>query len=206
MAAFDLYIDTNAGEVVTSQTNSAVVPLPTFIQGDTPTLNVWLLEKTSSFPNQPVYSVKNISALSLEVAIGEKIANSTTIYTQQLTFTKDLNNTFFTGTLALNTDAITTVIGANPIYGNAYFEVKYLDGSGFPTTVLEKNITLNAAVLKGVTVTVPPGATALTAEYANAIFLKRLIVGAITIQNPNTGHKMSLYLGDDDTFHADPIS
>ncbi len=54
--------------------------------------------------------------------------------------------------------------------------------------------------------TVPAGATALTAEEASAIFLKRLIIGAFQIRNPNTGVTLEVYVGDDGTLHSDPIT
>lgn len=205
MALFDIFIDVDAQEVVRGFADSSVTSLPRMVQGDTPTLKLWPLKRTVTFNGGTTpYSYMGVAGLSFEVAIGTRVGNSSTLYTQQFVWTADANNQSVSATLPLNTAGIDGIIGNNSS-APAWFEVKYLS-AGFPTTILDKQIDLQAAVIKAGALVVPPGATAMTAEEANAAFLKRIIHGAFILQNDNTGKQIACYLGDDGAFHADPIN
>lgn len=204
MAQFDLYVDTYSGKVVGGPTNPAVATLPRFTQGDTISLRIYLLARTPSFPYGTPYSVINNAALSLKVALGPRNGTAgSALYTQQFTWARDATNSYFFADLPLNTAAITTLLGAAET-ATAYFEIEYTQNA-LPTTVLQEAVTIYAEVIETGVVTVPAGETALSAEVANATFLKNENNGFVIV-NATTGHKVFCYLGDDDTIHFDPIT
>jgi hypothetical protein len=208
MAQFDLYIDVDGGQLVSGLTNPQAAFLPLLVEDDVPTLRIRLLKRTASYPLVNPYTYMPIAGLSLEAALGDKKGNVTNYYTTQFVWAPSTDPTdpnYFSAQFPLNTAALETLIGGNAS-AKTTFEVKYLQG-GIPTTVLSMDATVQAAVIKaGGVPAVPPGLTPLSAEYANATFLTRTVVGAIYLQNPNTGQKVALYLDDDGTFHADPVS
>jgi hypothetical protein len=204
MAQFDIFIDTNSQTVVRGFTDSTTVPLPAFVQGDTPTLRIWPLVRTVNFLGPTPYAFLGTAGLTLQVAIGDRIGNTTVYYTQQFTWVADALAQSFSAQLPLNTAAITTLLGATS-QASTWFEVKYLSG-GLPTTVLDASINVQAAVIKVGAVTIPAGATAISAEEVNASCLKRTISGVVILKNDNTGKQVAMYLSDDGTVHFDPIS
>ena len=200
---YQIYIDTLARQVVQSPVNSAVAALPPFVQGDTLTLQIQALQPTGQLV-QPVYTIVSVAGLTMEVAIGTRIGSGNTIYAAQYAWTPDINN-FFSAALALNTAAINTLLGTNQS-ASAWIEVKLINGLGVPTTILDQQITIQAAVIQNGNLTpVPPGGTAASLEYCNAQFLSRLIQGQIILESPDGTKKAALYLGDDYTLHCDPI-
>jgi hypothetical protein len=204
MAQFDIFIDTNTQQTVRGFADSTPQPLPALVQGDTPTLRIYLLVRTAAFQGPTPYAYLGTAGISLEVAIGDRIGNTTNLYTQQFTWVADALAQGFVAQLPLNTAAITTLIGANS-QGPAWFEVKYLS-AGFPTTVLDVAVNVQAAVIKAGALVIPPGATAMTAEEANAAFLKRAISGVVIWKNDATGKQVAQYVGDDGTMHFDPVT
>ncbi|HEV2210862.1 MAG TPA: hypothetical protein VG167_18975 [Verrucomicrobiae bacterium] len=208
MAQSDIYIDTNAGTVVSGINNSQAAALPPFIQGDTPTFRIWLLSRTASFPLVSPYSLVPIAGLQLEAALGDKIGNVTNYYANQFVWapSTDPNNpNYFIAQFPLNTPALNTLIGS-AASAQTTFEVKYL-ANGFPTTVLSVPAIVQASVIKaGGVPAVPPGLTPLSAEYANATFMTRTVTGQLFFKNPNTGKIVALYLGDDGSMHEDPVN
>lgn len=203
MAQFDLYIDTYSGELMAGQTNSAPGVLPRFVQGDTISLRIYLLARNAT--NPVTWSIINNSTLSLKVALGPKDGTAgSSLYASQFTWNRDANNTYFYATLALNTAAIATLLGSAAT-AQAYFEVEYTE-NGFPTTALQKLVTIDAEVIETASLTVPAGATAISAEDANATFLKRTISGVVILQNDTTLKQVAMYVGDDGEVHFDPVT
>jgi hypothetical protein len=204
MAQFDLYIDTSSGELVAGFSNPTPAPLPRLVQGDTISLRIYLLARSGSYPYGAPFSYVSNANLSLKVAIGPKNGTpGSTLYTQQFTWDKDANNQYFFADLPLNTAAIGTLLGANPT-ATAWLEIEYTQ-NGYPTTVFQREVTLHAEVIETGNLVVPPGATAMTAEEANAIFLKRENSGFF-LTNATTGKKMFIYLGDDDSLQASLVN
>jgi hypothetical protein len=205
MARFDLYVDTYSGELVAGPANPALRAVPRLTQGDTVSLRIYLLERTTTHPLGTPYTVASVSALSLKVALGPKNGTAgSALYTQQFTWAKAPDNTYFFADLPLNTTAINTLIGAAES-ASAWFEIEYTQG-GFPTTVLQKEVTINAEVIETGSIVVPSGQTAMTAEEAHALFLTRLVQGAIVLENEASGKQVVLYVDEDGAFHADPIT
>ncbi len=147
-----------------------------------------------------------VSGVTLQVALGTRVGNETEYYTQQFTWaaSADLANPYWYALFPMNTDAITALIGSSSD-AFAWFEVKAII-DGLPTTLLSKQVTISAAVIKEGGLIVPPGLTPLAVETANAMFLSREITGPIVLINPTTGGKIQLSVGDDGTFHADPLT
>jgi len=204
MAYINLYVDTYSGELVSGVENFRAGLLPRFFQGDTISLRIYLLERTSTFPVIPAYAIINNALLDLKVALGPKNGTAgSTLYTQQLTWDKDAQKQYFFADLPLSTAAITTLIGTAES-ASAWFEIQY-EQNGVPTTVLQKSVTIHAEVIESGVITVPAGLTGASVEYVNATFLKAENNGFVMV-NPTTGSKIQVYLGDDGAVHFDPIA
>lgn len=193
MAQFDLYVDTYSGEFVMGSANAGIAPLPRFVQGDTISLRIYLLARTPTYPISNPYSIINNATLSLKVALGPKNGTAgSTLYTQQFTWSKDATNSYFFADLPLNTAAIDLRIGTAET-ATAWFEIEYTQG-GFPTTPVQKEVTIHAEVIETGVLTVPAGQTAMSVEEANAKFLQRKISGAIYLEDINNpGSYMAVY-------------
>jgi hypothetical protein len=194
MAQFDIFIDTNRQKPVRSFTDPTIVDLPPLVQGDTPTFRIWNLVQTATFQNSTTpYAYLGTAGLSLEVALGTRVGNSSLLYTQQFVWTPDANAQYFSAQFPLNTAGIDTLLSTNT-QASAWFEVKYLS-AGMPTTILDQNVQVQAAVIKAGALVVPPGQTALSAEEANAAFLKRKISGAIYLEDiANPGQYTAVFI------------
>ena len=204
MAQFDIYVDTYSGDTVKGPSDAGSAQLPQFIQGDTISLRIYLLARTPTWPISSPYTVINISALSLKVGIGPKDGNAgSTLLTQQFTWSKDPTNSYFFADLPLNTANIASAIGSGSS-ALTWFEIEYTQ-NGFPTTVLQRQISLQAEVIETGVVTVPPGATAITAEDVSATYLKKDNTG-FTLTSPDGSKKAFVWLGNDGAFHCDPLT
>lgn len=194
MAQFDIFIDTNRQKIVRGFTDTTIVPAPPFVQGDTPTFRIWPLIQTAAFQQSTTpYAYLGTAGLSLEVALGTRVGNASTLYSQQFAWMADANAQYFSAQFPLNTAAIDALLGTNA-QAQAWFEVKYLS-AGFPTTILDESIQVQAAVIKAGAFVAPPGATALTAEEANAAFLKRKISGAFYLEDTkNPGQYTAIFI------------
>jgi hypothetical protein len=203
MATVDLYIDAGQCKAVAGPSDSSIVALPRFSQGDTLAMRIWLLAPTATDRLATPFTYIPTTGLTLQVALGAKVGNSTTYYTQQFSWTAspEPENPYWSGALPINTAEITSLIGS-AASALAWFEIKYVSG-GLPTTVLCEQITIHAGVIKSGGVTVPNPLTPLSAEAANATFLTRTIEGQITLRNAATGKEILLYVDDDGVFHAD---
>jgi len=204
MAQFDISIDVVAGAVIGGAITPLAVNLPQFVQGDTPTLRIFPYNPTYN-PITP-YIAMPIAGLSLMAALGDKVGNATNYYTQQFTWaasTDPQNPNYWIAPFPLNTDAITTLIGAKS-QAQTTFHVEYIS-AGVPTTILEVPVTIQAAVIKNGGVIVPAGLTALSAEAANATFLKRTIEGAFFLKNTTTGKTYAVYMDDNGLFKCDEV-
>jgi hypothetical protein len=199
MSFHRLYIDTDRSLPVAGVSDSSVVDLPAFVQEDSLNLRITLLagfSRVSDFTPIPV------SGITLEVALGRKIGNTSTLYTQQFTWTAsdDLADPYFEATLPMNTGAIATLLGANA-QADAYFEVKMLDG-GLPRTVLSRLVKVQAAVIKDGGLEEPALPTPISAETCEALFLQRTIPcssgNPVILQNGSV--TMAVYVDTDGTF------
>ncbi len=171
MAVTKLYIDIQKKIFLAGQFNPATGNPPLFSYGDTPTLNIYLIDEIASQTQQSGYVLQGVSTagLSLVLYIFDGTQNGT-VYTQQLTFTSDATNTFFTAPLSLNTAALLARVQAGGVNGgSAYLMLAYFQG-GLPTVCLDKLITIGVG-LPSSGVVVPAGQTPLSAEVAAATFV-----------------------------------
>jgi hypothetical protein len=204
VAVHHLFIDTDRGLPVMSATNSGIADLPLFVQQDTLNLRITLL---TGFSRIADYTVIPVADLTLHVALGRKIGNATTYYTQQFTWTpsEDLADPFWEAALPMNTAAIDTLLGSSASKSTAYFEVRLIDG-GLPRTVLSRAVTIHAAVIKDGGMSEPAEPTPLSVEAANVLFLKRDITGHIILRNEDDPTiAVDIYVDSDGTFHTDPL-
>lgn len=207
MATIDLYIDIFEKKLVAGLTDPTARTLPRLTQGDSPTMRIWLLQPVAGSSLTTPYTYVLTSGVTLQAAVGARVGNATTYYTQQFTWTAstDVSNPYFTAALPMNTQAITTLLGANGS-ASAYFEVKMFV-SGVPTTVFSDAVTIQAAVIKDGGTIAPPIGTPISAETASATFLGREVVGPITLVcSTDTTKKIQIYVSDDGAFHADPVT
>lgn len=201
---YNIYIDTLAGTTVVSDSNSRSSPLPQFVQGDRISMRVYLLGPPASASQENPYSILSNAGMTLSVALGPKTGSSgSTLYTQQLLIAPDSTYTYFDVDLPLNTSGIATLIGT-ATSAKAWLEFEVTQG-GYPWTVFQKEISIQAEVIETGTVATPSGLTAASVEYVNATFLQAQNQGFV-LNNPNTGGKVQVYLGDDGTVHFDPIA
>jgi hypothetical protein len=201
MAQYSLYVDVVANQLVLSDQSNQQVDMPPLVQGDTPTFNIYLLNRNATYPVSNPFSIQSTAGLSLQVAIGTRVGNSTLYYTQQFAWTADAQNKYFTATLPLNTVAIDGLLNSASD-ASAWFEIKYLQNL-VATTVLDKQVTIKASVIKAGALVVPPGQTPISAENANAVFLKRRIQGAIELVSPDGTRTAVLYVSNDGVCHFD---
>src|SRR5439155_752495 len=101
MATRDFYIDTDRGEVVLGPSDSSIAALPPFVQGDSLDLRIWLLK---NFSRLSAYTKVPVAGLTLQVALGTKVGDSTLYYTQQFTWvpSTDLGQPYFAAVLPMN--------------------------------------------------------------------------------------------------------
>lgn len=192
MAQVDVYVDSYSGDFVVGPQNPSIAPAPRFTEGDTMSMRIYLLARTTTFPVNP-YSIINNAGLTLKVALGPKTGDAgSALYTQQFTWGKAADNSYFFADFPLNTAGIATLIGSGE-RASAWFEIEYSQNA-VPTTVLSKNVTVEAEVIETGSLAVPAGSTPLSAEEANATFLKRKISGVIYLEDvDNPGNYLALY-------------
>ncbi len=199
MSFHRLFIDTDRNLPVGGVSDSSIVDLPAFVQEDSLNLRITLL---SGFSRISDFTPIPVSGITLEVALGRKVGNTSLLYTQQFTWTPsdDLADPYFAATLPMNTGAIETLIGS-AAQSQAYFEVKMLDG-GLPRTVLSRLVTIQAAVIKDGGLEEPALPTPISAETCNALFLQRTIPcsagNPVILQNGSV--TMAVYVDTDGTF------
>jgi hypothetical protein len=195
-----LYIDIDNLQLVGGPSSPRRVGLPSFVQRDTGLIQrIQLLNNLSG----GVYAIVPTAGITLQVALGRKVGNATTYYTQQFTWTEGgtLSDPYFEANLPLNTPEIDTLLGASSSK-SVVFEVKMIEG-GLPKTILSKSVRIEASVIKDGGLQAVAVPTPISAEAANAIFLQRLVIA--TEDNPlvlghTNGKRTALYLDTDGTF------
>lgn len=199
-----LIIETLNNEAIVSVTDATIAALPAFVQGDTHAFRVYLVRASAG--TTTLTRIPTVG-LDIQMAIGRKVGNASTLYTQQFTWTAstDLADPYWSASLPMDTAAITTLLGAND-HASAWFEVKLFE-DGVPTTILSKSVQVQAAVIKTGSVTEPAVPTPLSAEVASATFVSKSgIVGGLNITSPDGTVTALIWLGNDGVLHCDPLS
>jgi hypothetical protein len=203
MAEHTLYIDCDRAVPVTSATDSTRKALPTFVQGDTIHLKLYLLQ---GYSRASSYTKNAVSGITIQAALGPRLGNSSELYTAAYSWTastEDLSDPFWEATLPMNTDEIDDLLGSAGS-AQAYFEIKYFRDA-LPTTCLSELVTIYAAVIKEESVVPVAEPTPLSAEVAAATYqrLDQLILPTYAYDQ-DSGKTVRLYIDDDGAFHADP--
>lgn len=212
MSEHNLFIDIDRQKAVMGTDNSDLADLPVFKQEKTFTLRVWFLK---NFSRISPYTQVPVSGVTLEAALGTRVGNSTLLYTQQFTWaaSTDLSQPYHYAAFPMDTAAITTLLGSSE-QASAWFEVNMII-NGIPRPVLSELVTVFAAVIKTGAVMAPAFPTPLSAEAANATFVKpthggplatpAAFTGRLRLMNEN-GYGTELWTDSDGTFKTDPIT
>ena len=209
MAQLTLFINTSNNTLVAGRqsTQPLGTALPLFF-GDTLSLVIYLLQLPEGYNGQdPANSqLETVSTAGLQLLLYLDDGDvAGTIYTQEVAFQTDANNEFFYAPLALNTDALKTLLGANTS-AQAWLKIGYVQG-GLQTTVLSLQVTIQVG-LPTQPLVVPAGLTPLSAEVANATYLSLNPVPgrAIYLESPDGTKMVALMLTNDGIFQANPIA
>ncbi len=200
MAQLDLYIDIDRKTRVAGFASSSPFPLPTFAQNNILTFRVRALQPTGLISSP--YTFIDNTGRTLQLAVGIKVGNASLHYVEQYTWTNnpDHADPYFYADVNFNTLGIGTLLGANP-RADAFLEINLVDG-GNPKTILSQQITIEAAVIKNATLTVPVGQTPVSLEAVLAM-LTNLVCDSVTIRSPSRNHQRRLWEDDDSTPHDD---
>ena len=133
-----LYIDIQNKKLVQSPTSDRSVPLPTFMQGDNETLELYLLEKGTD----SLYSIKHLkpNVDFLQVAIA-RFKGFPKLLTYASGYTLNTNGGAEI-VLPLNTTAIEQALEDNQNI-SAYLEVEYSNIDGKVVTILQTSCRVN---------------------------------------------------------------
>ncbi len=169
----DIANDALIGGLNSSRVGSAT-NLPLFY-GDTLAVQVYLMTPIAQNPNPAApagfpYVGVSTAGLSLSLLIDDGLPDTTNIYTQQLTWATDANNSYFYANVPLNTAAIKTLLGSKSS-ASATLQIGFTQG-GLPRTILVQPITITAGI-PNVVVAVPAGQTSISAEVALATFIPK---------------------------------
>jgi hypothetical protein len=202
MPQLNLFIDTTVqgGQLLASQTSSSPInaaSLP-FQYGDTISLQVYLLTRIAN-PNGPGTILSGISTVGISLQVYLCDTLSSTVYTQQIVWTTDPNNSYFIGNLALNTTGLLELLGggASPMLASAQCQLKinYVQ-NGLPTTVYNQTVTVGVGSPNAAQ-SVPAGLTPLSVQVAQSLFLpKQPVNGQGIILASNAGKQFILQIVD----------
>jgi hypothetical protein len=193
--------------------SNAIVPgsvasLPSLFQGNSRDLQITVLDPTGDLGGTP-FSKVDCGSNSLRVSIGDTPTGTSggpTPIALQTVFTWDATLLQFTGSLALNTAAIDAFIGT-AASKRAYFEVNIID-AGNRITILQVTFTIFAVVDEATSTAPTPTDSYYTADESDSRYVKHVFAAGETILMVSAdGTKQGLiYWGDDNSFHADPIT
>lgn len=190
MSLLSLFFDVSTKRLVSSLTNSAPYLLPDLNQEDSLTIDLSVVQRTGSI-TPPFFSYVDIANYALFIAVG----TVGTVNASQNTWTKNTENTTFTGVLPLDTTGINNLAdGAQQI-----FEIRIFDGTSYfrgqQLVTVKKSLALTGALA------VPAEFTALSAEEAAAIYVPyELPAGrGLTFTSADGTKKQLLYLDNDGT-------
>jgi hypothetical protein len=172
MALFQIFINVATGKAVAGPSSATNVTLPILYCPDTPTLQVYL-EQPSPGSNLAVpFTPIPTAGLTFYCYLNDGTLNGT-VYTQQITWTpgSDSSGPFFNATLALNTNALETLVtAAGTNGGSCYLEFGYVQ-NGLQTTVFRQQVTVLPGLPSNAIAPAPPGQIPLTVQVANQMYV-----------------------------------
>ena len=144
---------------------------------------------------------------SYSLAIGLFIASDRSQLAYQNTFVDDTGASKKTGTLALDTAAITTALQTSTQL-RCVFEVRIVDATGASYPYRNKNVLLISPFITTGTLTVPPGETGATESWSKALFVPKDGSNAATpcdqiiLKSRPSGLTKVLWIDDDGTVNV----
>lgn len=201
----NLWVDTRARKLVKSFTDDGPAPALSFVQGDTVTLVITLLQPNASRTITAPYVKTDVSGLTCKVGIGTPTATtgSGTPGIFQNSFTLDETNNTLTGELYITPSTVQTLLGS-ATSGTSTLEIEIYEDGNY-TTAFSGPVTILAELIEAATDDPTPSDTYLTANEMAATYVKK--VGAagemITLTSPSNTYQAILYVDDNGIFHAD---
>jgi len=173
MGLLQLFVALDTKTLVAGRTSRARVTLPTFFQGDTVSLEMSFLQPNPSGGFSDPWSNLGLSGYSCRVGIGATPVGNTSVSPAalQTSFSASAANVF-TGTLALNTAGINTLLGSSSQV-NATFEIELAYG-GLYETVFQTQITVKADLIETGSTVPTPEESYLTANESTALFMSKV--------------------------------
>lgn len=204
-----LYVDVDRSVLVESLTSRTTIR-PTFVQGDTVSLEVYLLERNPTGGIAAPYSKVSVNGMSLRVGIGTPSAATGTsapgIF--QNTFTADTVNNKLTGSLYITPATVASALGS-ALSADSILEIEKSEG-GLYNTVFQGPCTLRAELIEAATAPVAtPTDTYMTSAESRASFVGWNNTDAnsygkpIVLTSPSGTHTVTLWVDDNGVFHAD---
>lgn len=208
-APIRLYVDTWGKQLVAGFRSMTPVLLADLFIGNVLTFRVHLLEPNpataGSHPNP--FSYVDNSDLGLTVAIVNPDNTATpTTYASQNSWTKDSDNTYFEGDLALDGATLTGLL-ASVSSVQKTLEIAFTKG-GYPTTVYQQLVTLKTRGITTGTLSVPATDTGLGRLEARNTYMPYVLPKgqSATIPSPSGVYGTVLYTDDNGNFHTDQIT
>lgn len=209
MGLLKLFVNRSTGSLVSSVAAPKQYVIPPLTQGDTVSIELSVVENDPTSGVGRV-SLVNVGAYSLKIGFGATpLGNgSVTPAALQSTWTKDAPNLKFSGSLALNTSEITTLLGTASTY-KGWLEIELTEiSTGYSETVYAAPLTINANLVTALSSTPLAGDVALGVGAAAATYVKRQ-GGAgegIVLVSPDGTKSGVLYWGDDGTLHSETLT
>ena len=168
--------------------------IPFLFGGQLP-LNIYLMEPVDNPPPSTFpYNIIPTFGLQLFFYITDGTIGGT-IYTQQINWATDANNTYFIANLPMNTANLQALLGTSKSPQPAFLQVAYIqNGQQCPVCNFPILIGVGTPI---VNLQVPAGLTPLSAEVANATFVPKQPVAGQGIQLMSKGGKIIELIYDD---------
>lgn len=190
MSLLTILFDVTSQRFVQSLNNSGVYVLPPINQEDSLAIDLMKVKRIS-YTTPPYFSLESIANDALMIAIG----SAGNVLASQNVWTKNGDNTVFSGVVALNTAGINALSdGATRI-----FEVRLFDGSNYYRG--QQTVTYHTSVALSGAIATVPGETALGKSEAAEIYMPyELPAGrGITLVSADGTKKVLRYLDNDGT-------
>lgn len=199
------FVDLNRGRVSSSPAYLVQYAIPELIVGDTVRVQVGLVEEdTTGGPG--ALNRLNVTGYSCKIAIGTE--GSTPETSATLAVISDGSDTIFSGTLPMNTTAVSNLFTASPgATISKTFELEFSDGTG--TQTIKQVVKLRNELITSSLVDVPAPEEAISKNEAAALYLKKSENAAgegFILVSPDGLKKAYLYLDNNGNLEIAPIS
>lgn len=207
MGLLKLYVDVQNRRLVTSTRNASVFTLPSFVQGDTMAIELYLLEPNTSGGLSSPLSLLTSTSYTVKVGIVTPHPSAPLAHAV-LTLTVDpdhANNGRYYGSLPLGS-GITTLLGSATSVSST-FEIE-VSSAGDVDTPVQVACTVKAGGITNSTPDTSAGDTFPTHAEANNTYVKKTgDAGAgFTLTSPDGTKSVYFWVDNDGVVHNDPIT